>query len=160
MRRRQFLLACALAASGGAGAARDSASLSPAVDLREDGRAAGRQGVPIIVLFSLPGCPHCEVVRTSYLAPMQRDARQARRAVVRQVDLGSDRTLTTFRGTASTHGQFAREQGIRVAPVVAFWDGEGRALAPPLEGLLLPDFYGAYFEEALAAAEAKLRGRG
>ena len=48
---------------------------------------------------------------------------------------------------------------MRSAPVVAFWDGEGRPVADPLKGMLLPDFYAAYLESALESARARLAGR-
>ena len=48
---------------------------------------------------------------------------------------------------------------MRFAPVVAFWDGEGKSLAEPIKGMLLPDFYGAYLEDAIVSARARLAGR-
>ena len=59
----------------------------------------------------------------------------------------------------TTHAAVARAHDVRFAPVVAFWDGEGRPLAEPLKGMLLPDFYGAYLDDAIASARARLAGR-
>jgi hypothetical protein len=42
-----------------------------------------------------------------------------------------------------------------VAPTVLFLDRNGRNLASPLRGLQ-PDFYGAYLEQAVDTARAKL----
>lgn len=157
--RRRFLLA--LPALGLARAARASgeASIAPAADFRADGRLSRERREPIVVLFSLPGCPYCETVRRSHLAPMLRDAASAGRMIVRQVDVGVEEPVTGFGGERTTHAAIARAHGVRFAPVVAFWDGEGRALADPLKGMLLPDFYGAYLEDAIASARAKLAGR-
>ena len=56
--------------------------------------------------------------------------------------------------------RIARAHDVRSAPVVAFWDGEGRPVADPLRGMLLPDFYSAYLESALETARARLGARG
>ena len=65
--------------------------------------------------------------------------------------------MVGFDGTPTTHAAIAREQGIRGAPEVVFWDSRGRALAEPLRGMLLPDFYSAYLDEALETAIRRLR---
>jgi hypothetical protein len=90
---------------------------------------------------------------------MLRDPASAGRMIVRQVDVGIEEPVTGFGGERTTHAAVARAHGVRFAPVVAFWDGEGKALAEPLKGMLLPDFYGAYLEDAIASARAKLAGR-
>lgn len=157
--RRRFLLA--LPALGLAGRARASgeSTIALAADFRADGRLSRERREPIVVLFSLPGCPYCEAVRRSHLAPMLRDPELAGRMIVRQVDVGLEEPVTGFGGERTTHAAIARAHGVRFAPVVAFWDGEGRALADPIKGMLLPDFYGAYLEDAIASARAKLAGR-
>ena len=157
--RRRFLVATA--ALGLAWRARASAgsTIPLAADLRADGRLSRERREPIVILFSLPGCPYCEIVRRSHLAPMLRGPASAGRMIVRQVDVGIEEPVTGFGGERTTHAAVARAHGVRFAPVVAFWDGEGRALAEPLKGMLLPDFYGAYLEDAIASARAKLAGR-
>lgn len=160
--RRRFLVAAPALGLGGlglalpAGAAADG-ELPLANDLLADGRLARERKVPMVILFSLPGCPYCEIVRRSQLAPMLRDPRQSARAIIREIDIDSDAPLVGFAGERTTHAQVARGHGVRAAPVVAFWDGTGKPIAEPLRGMLLPDFYSAYLEAALAAAESKLR---
>jgi thioredoxin-related protein len=160
MERRRFLVLAPGLAVALAAAAAPPTPLPLATDLQADGRLARRRRVPIVILFSLPGCPYCEVVRRSHLAPMLRDPREAARAIIRQVDIDSDEPVFEFGGARTTHAAIARAHGVRSAPVVAFWDGEGRPLADALTGLLLPDFYSAYLESALETARSRLAGRG
>ena len=157
--RRRFILA--LPAMGLAALARASAdsAIPLASDFRADGRLSRERREPIVILFSLPGCPYCEIVRRSHLAPMLRAPGAAGRMIVRQVDVGIEEPVTGFGGERTTHAAVARAHGVRFAPVVAFWDGEGGALAEPIKGMLLPDFYGAYLEDAIASARARLAGR-
>jgi thioredoxin-related protein len=138
----------------------EAPDLPLAADLRADARLVRRQRVPLLVLFSIPGCPYCNEVRRSHLLPLLSDPSPSTGALVRQVNVGGREPVTGFGGEAMTHGELARAHGIRRAPVVAFWDDRGRPIAEPLDGMLLPDFYGAYLENALEAAHRRLAGPG
>lgn len=136
-------------------APRGQTSLPAALDLAADGRIAGAQGVPVLILFSLPGCPYCEAIRRSYLIPML--AEPQARAVLRQVDIDSSRILNDFQGKPLSHEAFATRQGIALTPVVAFYGPDGKPVAGRLVGAMLPDFYGSYLDDALAKAAATIR---
>ena len=160
MDRRRFLVFVPALAASLAASAAPAGQIPLATDLQADGRDSRRRRVPLVILFSLPGCPYCEVVRRSHLLPMLRDPQRSSRAIFRQVDIDSDQVVVGFDGAPTTHAAIARSYGVRSAPVVAFWDGEGRPLADALSGLLLPDFYSAYLEAALETARSRLAGRG
>jgi thioredoxin-related protein len=121
-----------------------------------DAQLARDRRIPFLILFSLPRCPYCSEVRRSHLLPMLHDPAQASRAIIRQVNLGSDDRIVGFDGKPTTHDAVARSHGVRAAPEVAFWDFRGRQAAEPLKGMLLPDFYSAYLESALATASARV----
>lgn len=130
--------------------------LTLASDLGSDAAQARSRGVPVLVLFSLPDCQYCDRVRHDYLLPIQRGRAGAPPAILRQVDLGSARPLRDFKGAATTHDAFARRHGITLAPTVKIFDGEGREAAEPLVGLLTPELYGAYLEQALEKGHAQM----
>lgn len=154
--RRQFLLGMPVLAWALAARAAPQPAIPLATDLRADGRLVRRRLAPIVVLFSLPGCPYCEIVRRSHLAPLLADPGQSSRVIVRQVDIDSDEAVVGFSGERTTHAAIAKAHDVRSAPVVAFWDGEGRTIAEPLKGMLLADFYSAYLESAIQAARKRL----
>ena len=154
-RRRFLFLAPALGLASFSRAARPSA-IPLATDLRADGQVSKARKIPILVLFSLPGCPYCEIVRHSHLVPMLRDPQRAGLAVFRQIDIDGEHAVLDFTGRRTTHEAISRAHGMRSAPVVAFWDGEGKPVAENLAGMLLPDFYSAYLESALETARARL----
>jgi len=158
--RRTFLLllAPAIAVATAAGAA-PRTEIPLATDLQADGRQARARRVPLVILFSLPGCPYCEIVRRSHLAPMLRDPDRAARAIIRQIDIDGDQPITGFSGERITPSQIAKAHGVRAVPVVAFWDGDGKTVAEPLSGMLLPDFYSAYLDDAIESARARLAAR-
>jgi thiol-disulfide isomerase/thioredoxin len=122
-----------------------------------DAKIARAKSLPIVVLFSLPGCPHCEVIRRSHLRPLSNEV--PLRATVRQIDIDSGREMIDFQGAITTHRAFASSQRIKLTPVVAFFDPGGAARAEPLVGALLADFYGAYLENALTMATQQLGGQ-
>jgi len=157
--RRRFLLL--VPALGIALAARSAppARIVLATDLRADGRLSRASRAPILILFSLPGCPYCEIVRRSHLEPLLRDPRRAGQVIVRQIDIDGEQAVVDFAGEATTHGAIARARGVRAAPVVAFWDGQGTPIAGSLTGMLLPDFYSAYLESELDTARDRLAAR-
>lgn len=133
--------------------------LAPATDLRADADLARKQGIPILLFYSLKGCPYCEVIRASHLLPMQREAATAKpRVLIRQVNLQDPAVLRDFAGRATTHREYSQAQKISFAPVVTLVDGEGRALVEPLKGAMLPDFYGAHLDDAITQATARLAG--
>jgi thioredoxin-related protein len=129
-------------------------ALPPAKDLKVDAEKARRDRVPIVVMVSLDGCPHCETVRRSHLLPLLRAKNPA--VILRQVELNGSTTLIDFDGRKTTHAEFAQRHRATIAPVVLFFDAEGRSAAEPIVGASIPDFYGAYLEKALADARLAL----
>lgn len=114
-----------------------------------------RSKQPLVVMVSLHGCAFCKVVRENYLHPLRASGLQ-----VVQVDMRDPRALTDFTGAATTHDAWVRQQRIKIAPTVLFFGAQGREVAARLTGAYLPDFYGAYLDEQLAAARQAVQGSG
>lgn len=150
LRLRVMILAWLLASTAAA-----AETLPLAADLAADGRAAAGAGRVIVLLYSLPGCPWCERVRTAYLAPLARDPDAARGILLREIDIDSAAALVDFAGGHTTHREFARRNQVRFTPLVAFLGPDGEALAAPLAGFSSAEYYGAYLERRIAEAAAK-----
>lgn len=150
-RRRSLMLAAGLAAVTRSGWSQATA-LPVAVSLPEHLAVALKQGNPLVVMVSLPGCPFCKVARESYLAPMWRE----QNLPIVQVDMQSTQALRDFKGLATTHDLQIRSWAIPVAPTVLFFGREGAEVAKRLVGGYLPDFYGAYLEQRLETARKAL----
>lgn len=141
---------------GAVRAAPARATLPAADDLARDGRTALQRGVPLVILFSLPGCAYCEVVRRHYLLPLAHEGPAGERPLVREADLSSAAPLRGVDGGAASGSALGKRFGIRVAPSVLVLDGRGRQLAPVLEGGDVAGMYGAYLDDTLAAARRAL----
>lgn len=156
MRRRALLIAAVLSSSPLRAAAQDEALLPLAADLRSLGEASRRARVPIVLLFSAPGCPYCRDVRRNYLAPLLAAGTPAAPApLIREVGITSRVALVDFDGRALTHAEFAERRSVGVAPVVMALDSQGRVIGEPLVGLDAAGFYNAYLETLLERARAQ-----
>ncbi len=125
-------------------------------DLNADAALAAQRGKPVLILFSLPDCSFCEVVRRNYLAPLARDGAQQERPVVREVGLTGSDPFLGFDKQRTSGGALAARYKVRFAPTVIVLDADGKLLAPPLVGGDVSGMYGAYLDGALAQAQRTL----
>ena len=146
---RRLFLGCLLLAGA---ALAQAASLPPAVNLQAEAKMARAAGYPLVILYSRQDCRYCAAVRREHLLPLTKSPEYGGRVVVRQIDQDRETPLIDFTGAATTHAAFARRERVRLVPVVAFYGAQGQALADPIVGLRLPDFYDSYLESALQAA--------
>ncbi|RZT38698.1 thioredoxin domain-containing protein [Cupriavidus agavae] len=147
-------LFCAGLLAGGIGVASAAAHLPPVTDIPAQTAAAARHGEPLVVLVTLPGCTYCEAVRRNYLGPQL----AAGEITAREIDMTAESPIRDADGTMTTGKQWAQARGITLAPTVLFLDRQGRNLTGPLRGMQA-DFYGAYLEQALDEARARMAGR-
>lgn len=160
------------AASAGGASARPATSAAVAPDhgkLPRPGSLgalrdlAERERRPIVALFSLAGCGHCEAIRREQLLHLARDS-DARGVLVVEFDIADDRPFAAPGGAgaewsgAPSPAALARRLGVRVAPTLAFLGPRGE-LAPQLVGYGSPDFFGAYLDERIEQARAAGKAR-
>jgi thioredoxin-related protein len=143
-----FILACGIAASAAA------QRIAPASDLAREARIAQAAHAPLLVIFTQPDCPYCERARRDYLEPMLADPAQRGRLRAVEVDVTSGAPLIDFDGRRTTQSAFAGAARVRLVPTIAFVGAGGKALAEPLVGLTLPDFYLTYLERRIDQARA------
>lgn len=130
--------------------------MPPPSDLGSDGRAALKRGVPIVILFSLPDCSYCEVVRRNYLVPLAQQGDQRGRPLVRELELTASAPIRGFKAELTSGKILAQRYQVKVAPTVVMLDSAGNLVAPPLAGGDVAGMYGAYLEAALDQAYTAL----
>lgn len=141
------------------GAARAADSLVHAKDFQADARTAAKRQVPVLVVFTTPHCPYCERVKHDYLIPMHKDPAYRKRVIIREVTIGTTDPMTDFDGTPTTEGAFAAAHKIFMVPTVQVFDTQGNGVGDPIVGLLIPDYYFGYLENAIDAGVSKVRGK-
>lgn len=151
LRRREFT--AALAGSLALPALAKDTALPVPASLPAAASAAAAMGEPLVLLVTLTGCPYCELVRRNYLLPARADAGLH----AWQLNI-ADRSspLTGFDGKATTAAAQVQAWKAGFTPTVLFLGPQGQELAERLVGIAVPDFYGAYLDERLAAARKAL----
>lgn len=129
------------------------ATVPLATDFAAHARRAASLDAPLIVLVSLRDCVYCGPIRQRELAPLVRSGKYE----VREIGMDSTATVREFDGSTTTGVAWARAHGVKVSPTVLFLDTSGRPVADPLIGAGLPDFYGAYLDNAIAQGRTQLR---
>lgn len=124
------------------------------MSLMDDLKKALAKRSPLVVMVSLEGCPYCQTVRESHLAPLVR--REGLPVV--QVDMRSKSPIKDFKGSVVTHDSLIRSWGVRVAPTVLFFGPGGEEISERLVGGYIPDFYGSYLDDRLRLARMSLKG--
>lgn len=132
----------------------------PMVDsLKATAKEAAALKIPILVVFTHPGCHFCERVKSDYLGPMIDDPSWKGKVIIRQIEAGSDWDLIDFNGKKTTQGEFAASEKVRMVPTVMVFGPDGKVLADPIVGLLTPDFYYGYLQSAIEEGLDKISGK-
>ncbi|MDP1925398.1 MAG: thioredoxin family protein [Thiobacillus sp.] len=150
------ILACGLALTGTASAAD---GLVQASNFKADGKLATQRRVPILVVFTSPGCSYCERVKREYLVPMHKDPAYLKRVIIREVTVGATTPLTGFDGSATTEGAFAASHKIFLTPTVKVLTPQGGDAGEAIVGMLTPDYYFGYLEAAIDEGGRITRGK-
>ncbi len=148
---------CLLACAPGLTQAAPAHALAEAVDLAADARLAAAKGVPLVVLYSRDDCSWCEKVKREHLGPLSRHP--AAPAVVRELHMDRTTTVVDFAGRRTTSADFSKQMQARFAPTVMFHGPDGAALAEPIVGFRLADFYAAYLDRAIEESRTRLQRR-
>lgn len=152
--RNAAALVTAVILAWASGAPAAAAGLLPgAVDLAATGRAIASDGAPLVVLYSQDNCGWCDRAR-SQLVPMSRQPDIGARFA--QIDIDRASPLTDFAGRSTTHGRFARDEGIRFTPMLVIYGPSGERLTEPLVGMGAIDFYAQQVAQAIGEARARL----
>jgi hypothetical protein len=117
-------------------------------------QAARQRGWPLVVMTTLRGCPYCDLVRSRYLGPMQRDGE----LVAIQVDMTDSRSpLTAFDGSTTNPKAQVKAWKAPMAPTVLFLGPTGEELAERLVGVAVEEMYGDFLHARLEESKQKLR---
>ena len=125
-------------------------------DLRALATQVRQQQRPLLLFFSVPGCPFCLEVRRTHLAPRAADAGSG--PLIREIVISSRRNFTGLDGASTTEYAFADAYKVRMVPHVVLVDASLKPLDEPMIGLGVADFYGEYLDAAIDRAMRKMRG--
>ena len=130
-----------------------------AADLSKEAKIARDKRIPILVLFSAPGCVYCDRVRNQVLIPTTLNADYDDKVIMLEVEVGNNTKLIDFDGKRITQAQFASKHKVVFTPTVKFFDARGHEVADPIVGLVTLDYYGGVFDQGIENAIARIRNR-
>ena len=134
-------------------------NLPPAKNFESDSKLAAAKKIPILVLYTSPGCQFCHRAKSEYLVPMLKDPAYKNKVIMREVDITSQSPLTLYNGSKSTGAEFAAQHKVTIVPTIKVMDAQGAELADPIVGLLIADYYFGYIDSAITAGLQKMRAQ-
>lgn len=123
-----------------------------AVNLQNDGILALEKGIPVLLEFTIHGCPFCEEVETEVLQPMLISGDYDNKVMVRNIMIDEETEITDFNGETITYEELASHYNVIVAPTLVLVHGNGKAMGIEMVGVTTIDFYAAYLDQAIDAA--------
>lgn len=136
----------------------EAEELPYAEDLVAEGKLSDKKQAPILILFMAPYCSYCERVHDDFLLPTSRNADYDAKVILRQIDVTSQRKMRDFSGKTITQAQFAARYKVQLTPTVKLFDSQGREVSRPIVGLITPDFYGGFLDNAINEGLERIRG--
>ena len=152
-----LLVAILTCVTGTLTAAQPVDSLPMARSFEADSKLAAAKKIPILVVYTSPGCLFCHRAISEYLLPMLNDPAYKNKVIMREVDITSQSPLTLFNGSKSTGAEFAAQHKVAIVPTIRVINAQDKEMAEPIVGLLIPDFYFGYIDSAITSGIQKMR---
>lgn len=130
----------------------EGVSIPKAINLQNDGIFAQEKGIPVLLEFTMHGCPFCEEVENEVLRPMLISGDYDNKVMVRNVMIDEDTVITDFNGEEITYEELASRYNVFVTPTLVLVHGDGKSMDIEMVGVTTIDFYAAYLDQAIDEA--------
>ena len=134
----------------------ESDQIPKALDLQKDGLRAQEKGVPVLLEFTMHGCPFCIEIEEEVLKPMLGSGLYDNKVLVRNVKIDDDLEIIDFNGEKISYEDLAYRYNVTVVPTLILVQGNGKAMGLEMVGVTTIDFYGAYLDQAIESALKKV----
>ncbi|SFV89466.1 hypothetical protein MNB_SUP05-SYMBIONT-7-31 [hydrothermal vent metagenome] len=130
--------------------------LMNAKDFFADGQIAKQKQIPILVMFSEPDCPYCELVKREVLNSMSGLEEYKNKVIIRHVFYSSLMEIVDFSGRSSNHSQFSFTYGANFYPTLLLLDHTGKVLGKKI-GVVLIETYWTELDALIAQATQQIK---
>lgn len=130
--------------------------LIDAKDFFIDGQTAKHKQIPILVMFSAPDCPYCEVVKQEVIEPMSELEEYKDKVILRHVFYSSLKDVVDFSGQPSNHSKFSFAYDANFYPTLMLLDNKGNILDKKI-GVTLIETYWTELDTLIAQATKQLK---
>lgn len=122
-----FAVLFALASLMGSSLAQaDDVQLQKVRNLENLGEEARDRNLPILLMFSMNGCPYCVILEQDYLLPMLRSGQYGDKVLIRMVMVDDYASLTDFNGKRIEAEDLPTRYGAYVTPTMVFLNAEAK----------------------------------
>ena len=128
-------------------------SLQDAHDFRALQQEMQNKKLPLLLAFRADYCGFCKRLEAEYLQPMITSGKYDSRILIRSFNMGDEASVIDFNGDKIDVDEFAARHKVSLTPTLVFLNAQGEEIAERLLGYNSPDFYGAYLENAIDAAQ-------
>ena len=140
--------------------AEDPASVFPSVpttrDLAADAALVQTERLPLLLVFTQDHCDYCAKLDREVLNPNYTTGAFNGKVIVRRFMIDSYATVTDFDGKRVEASALASRLKVYATPTLLLVDAHGRELVQRIVGIDSLDFFSAYLDENIAAAQKKL----
>ncbi len=130
--------------------------LIDAKDFFADGKTAKHKQIPILVMFSAPDCPYCELVKREVIVPMSELKEYEDKIILRHIFYSSLTGVVDFSNQISNHSKFSFSYNASFYPTLMLLDSEGEVLNKKI-GITLIDTYWTELDTLIEQATRKIR---
>jgi thioredoxin-related protein len=116
-----------------------------------DGQLSKDQKIPILVMFSEPYCPYCELVKREVLNSMSELEEYKKKVIIRHIFYSSLTDIKNFQDENSNQSKFAFKYGAKFFPTLMLLDGDGNILEKKV-GVVLIENYWTELDELIQSA--------
>ncbi len=132
--------------------------LIEAKDFFTDAKQAREQQIPILVMFSAPDCPYCELVKREVIEPMSELQEYKSKVILRHMLYSSFEEIIDFSGESSTHERFSFKYATNFYPTLMLFDDYGTMLGIKI-GVTLIDEYWTDLDTLIDESTTKFKQR-
>ena len=147
-------LAVWLLAAGSVRAAESVPFAAELTNIPADLAVMRAEKIPMLLFVHASYCGYCQLVDSDFIAPLEKDPQYRGKLLIRRIEIDGNTDLIDRAGHKEGPMHFANRLGVRLVPVVLFFDPEGQAVGGALRGVTVPDFYPFYLDQGIELAQS------
>ncbi len=136
----------------------ENLTLPVAKDFLMDSQKVWKQKTPILIMFSIPDCRYCKIIKEEVIGPMADLEEYQGKIIIRHIDAQSFDEINNFYNEEVSHNEFAFKYAINFFPTVILVDNYGSTLGKII-GVPSEDLYWTDLDEVIEKSRTKLHQR-
>ncbi|MGY8895715.1 MAG: thioredoxin family protein [Gammaproteobacteria bacterium] len=105
-----------------------------------DSQQVWKKKIPILIMFSVPGCGYCKIVKEDTIGPMADLKEYDDKVIIRHVNANSFNEINDFYNETISHNELAFKYAVNFFPTVMLVDNYGVVLEKVL-GITNEEYY-------------------